>query len=207
MFNKKLEKSFIASMLLVCSLTMVGCQSSIDEEVEQRNAEVINSYKSLGYVDYNYYVENETTGDEFDFELLKNMIKARYESGDITYHADTDLAITGYSLAILESFNPDVTQYQAELVAEDVMKWIEAVEEEKKEANKLTNNEIIKLMEDEVYKRFGVINASLFRLVYYLETEEENFSIGEVTAVQTGKKVLKIKVQKYTGDVLVEEIQ
>lgn len=207
MFNKKLEKSFIASMLLVCSLTMVGCQSSIDEEVEQRNAEVINSYKSLGYVDYNYYVENETTGDEFDFELLKNMIKARYESGDITYHADTDLAITGYSLAILESFNPDVTQYQAELVAEDVMKWIEAVEEEKKEANKLTNNEIIKLMEDEVYKRFGVINASLFRLVYYLETEEENFSIGEVTAVQTGKKVLKIKVQKYTGDVFVEELQ
>lgn len=207
MFNKKLEKSFIASMLLVCSLTMVGCQSSIDEEVEQRNAEVINSYKRLGYVDYNYYVENETTGDEFDFELLKNMIKARYESGDITYHADTDLAITGYSLAILESFNPDVTQYQAELVAEDVMKWIEAVEEEKKEANKLTNNEIIKLMEDEVYKRFGVINASLFRLVYYLETEEENFSIGEVTAVQTGKKVLKIKVQKYTGDVFVEELQ
>ena len=206
MFNK-LVKGFVVGVALIGSLTMVGCVSSMDEEFTEIQLEVIESYKPLGYEDYEYYIHNAKSKDEIDDDLIEDMAKYRYTSGDIENTIDTGDAIIGYSLGLLEKLDPDKDfEYHAKLISDEVMVWVNEEKQAEKEANKLSDDEIIGLMEAEVYNRFGVVNASLFKLVYYLETESEDFAVGEVTSVQTGKKVMEIKVNKYTGDVFTSEL-
>ena len=203
----KLVKGFVVGVALIGSLTMVGCESSMDEEFTERQLEVIESYKPLGPEDYEYYIHHAISKDEIDDGLIEEMAKSRYLSGDIENTIDTDEAIIGYSLGLLEKLDPDKDhEYRAKSISDEVMVWVNEVRQADKEANKLSDEEIVELMEAEVYNRFGVVNASLFKLVYYLETESEDFAVGEVTAVQTGRKVMKIKVNKYTGDVFSSEL-
>ena len=206
MFNK-LVKGFVVGVALIGSLTMVGCVSSMDEEFTERNLEVIESYKPLGHEDYEYYIHTAKSKDEIDDGLIEEMAKSRYLSGDLQNGIDTDEAIIGYSLGLLEKLDPDKNfEYRAKSISDEVMVWVNEVRQADKEANKLSDDEIVELMEVEIYNRFGIVNASLFKLVYYLETESEDFAVGEVTSVQTGKKVMEIKVNKYTGDVFSSEL-
>ena len=97
-------------------------------------------------------------------------------------------------------------EYRAKSISDEVMVWVNEERQAEKEANKLSDDEILGLMEAEVYNRFGVVNASLFKVVYYLETDSEDFAVGEVISVQTGRKVMEINVNKYTGDVFSSEL-
>ena len=203
----KLVKGFVVGVALIGSLTMVGCESSMDEEFTERNLEVIESYKPLGHEDYEYYIHTAKSKDEIDNGLIEEMAKSRYLSGDIENTIDTDEAIIGYSLGLLEKLDPDKNfEYRAKSISDEVMVWVNEVRQAEKEANKLSDEEIVELMEAELYNRFGVVNASLFKLVYYLETESEDFAVGEVISVQTGRKVMEINVNKYTGDVFSSEL-
>ena len=203
----KLVKGFVVGVALIGSLTMVGCESSMDEEFTERDLEVIESYKPLGYEDYEYYIHNAKSKDEIDNGLIEEMAKSRYLSGDIENTIDTDEAIIGYSLGLLEKLDPDKNfEYRAKSISDEVMVWVNEERQAVKEANKLSEDEIVGLMEAELYNRFGVVNASLFKLVYYLETENEDFAEGEVISVQTGRKVMEISVNKYTGDVFSSEL-
>ena len=203
----KLVKGFVVGVALIGSLTMVGCESSMDEEFTERNLEVIESYKPLGYEDYEYYIHTAKSKDEIDDGLIEEMAKSRYLSGDIENTIDTDEAIIGYSLGLLEKLDPDKNfEYRAKSISDEVMVWVNEERQAVKEANKLSDDEIVGLMEAELYNRFGVVNASLFKVVYYLETENEDFAEGEVISVQTGRKVMEISVNKYTGDVFSSEL-
>ena len=203
----KLVKGFVVGVALIGSLTMVGCESSMDEEFTERQLEVIESYKPLGPEDYEYYIHYAISKDEIDDGLIEEMAKSRYLSGDIENTIDTDEAIIGYSLGLLEKLDPDKDhEYHAKLISDEVMLWVNEERQAVKEANKLSDDEIVGLMEAELYNRFGVVNASLFKVVYYLETESEDFAVGEVISVQTGRKVMEINVNKYTGDVFSSEL-
>ena len=203
----KLVKGFVVGVALIGSLTMVGCESSMDEEFTERQLEVIESYKPLGPEDYEYYIHHAKSKDEIDDGLIEEMAKSRYLSGDIENTIDTDEAIIGYSLGLLEKLDPDKDhEYRAKSISDEVMVWVNEERQAVKEANKLSDDEIVGLMEAEVYNRFGVVNASLFKLVYYLETENEDFAEGEVISVQTGRKVMEISVNKYTGEVFSSEL-
>ena len=203
----KLVKGFVVGVALIGSLTMVGCESSMDEEFTERDLEVIESYKPLGPEDYEYYIHHAKSKDEIDKGLIEEMAKSRYLSGDIENTIDTGNAIIGYSLGLLEKLEPGKNfEYHAKSISDEVMVWVNEVRQADKEANKLSDDKIVELMEAEVYNRFGVVNASLFKLVYYLETESEDFAEGEVISVQTGRKVMEISVNKYTGDVFSSEL-
>ena len=203
----KLVKGFVVGVALIGSLTMVGCVSSMDEEFTERQLEVIESYKPLGPEDYEYYIHHAISKDEIDDGLIEEMAKSRYLSGDIENTIDTDEAIIGYSLGLLEKLDPDKDhEYRAKSISDEVMVWVNEERQAEKEANKLSDDEILGLMEAEVYNRFGVVNASLFKVVYYLETDSEDFAVGEVISVQTGRKVMEINVNKYTGDVFSSEL-